>query len=85
VGAYIAALPVSVGLCEDSGSSGSDAYCNGGGMETALIAILIDVAAALAAPALVLLSGRHGAFKVALLAPPLGLPLILLATWVFGT
>jgi hypothetical protein len=54
-------------------------------METALIAILIDVAAALAAPALVLLSGRHGAFKVALLAPPLGLPLILLATWVFGT
>jgi hypothetical protein len=84
-GAFIAALLVSAGLCEDSGSSGSDGYCNGGGMEAALIAILVDVAAALAAPALALLSGRPGAFKVALLAPPFGLPLIVLATWVFGT
>jgi hypothetical protein len=54
-------------------------------MEAALIAILVDVAAALAAPALALLSSRPGAFKVALLAPPFGLPLIVLATWVFGT
>jgi hypothetical protein len=54
-------------------------------MEAALIAILIDVAAAIALPALALLSGRDKAFKVALVAPFLGLPLILLATHVFGT
>jgi hypothetical protein len=85
VGGFIAALLVSAGLCEDDGSFGSDGYCNGGGMEAALIAILIDVAAAIVAPALALLSGRHRAFKIALLAPLLGLPLIVLATQIFGT
>jgi hypothetical protein len=54
-------------------------------MEAALIAILVDVAAALVAPALALLSGHYGAFKIALLVPPLGLTLIVLATWAFGT
>jgi hypothetical protein len=85
VGGFIAALLVSAGLCEDDGSSGSDGYCNGGGMEATLIAILICVAAAIAAPALALLSGRHRAFKVALLAPLVGLPLIVLTTQIFGT
>jgi hypothetical protein len=85
VGGFIAALLVSAGLCEDDGSFGSDGYCNGGGMEAALIAILIDVAAVVALPGLALLSGRDRAFKVALGAPLLGLPLILLATHVFGT
>ena len=85
VGGFIAALLVSAGLCEDHGSYGSDGYCNGGGMEAALIAILIDVAAAIALPALTLLSGRNRAFKVALLAPLLGLPLIVLSTQIFGT
>jgi hypothetical protein len=54
-------------------------------MEAALIAILIDVAAVIVAPALALLSGRQRAFKVALVVPLLGLPLILLATHAFGT
>ena len=54
-------------------------------MEAALLAILIDVAAAIALPALALLSGRHRAFKLALVAPLLGLPLILLVVQVFGT
>jgi hypothetical protein len=85
MGAFIAALLVSAGLCEDDPSSGSDGYCNGGGMEAALIAILVDVAAAIALPAFALLLGRDQAFKVALLAPLLGLPLILLATRLFGT
>lgn len=85
VGGFIAAALVSAGLCEDDGSFGSDGYCNGGGMEAALLAILIDVAAVFALPTLALLSGRHRAFKVALLAPLVGLPLILLATHVFGT
>jgi hypothetical protein len=85
VGGFISALLVSAGLCEDDGSFGSDGYCNGGGMEAALIAILIDVAAVIALPAAALLSGRHRAFKVALVAPLLGLPLILLATQIFGT
>ena len=84
VGGYIAAALVSAGLCEDDDSFGSDGYCNGGGMEAALIAILINAAAAIALPALALLFGRHRAFKVALLAP-LGLPLIVLTTWIFGT
>jgi hypothetical protein len=54
-------------------------------MEAALIAILIDVAAAIGLPALALISGRHRAFKVALLAPLLGLPLIVLTTQILGT
>jgi hypothetical protein len=54
-------------------------------MEAALIAILIDVAAVIALPALALFAGRERAFKVALLVPLLGLPLILLATHAFGT
>jgi hypothetical protein len=85
VGGFIAALLVSAGLCEDDGSMGSDGYCNGGGMEVALIAIVVDVAAAIAAPGLALLSRRHRAFKFALLAPLLGLPLIVLTTQLFGT
>jgi hypothetical protein len=75
----------SAGLCEDDGSFGSDGYCNGGGMEAALIAILIDVVAVVAAPALARFWGRERAFKAALLVPLLGLPLIVLATQVFGT
>jgi hypothetical protein len=54
-------------------------------MEAALIAILIDLALVIVAPALALLSGRHRAFKIALLAPLLGLPLIVLTTQIFGT
>lgn len=54
-------------------------------MEAALIAILIDVVAVIAAPAFALLWGRERAFKAALVAPLLGLPLIVLATQVFGT
>lgn len=85
MGGFIAAVLVSAGLCEDDGSFGSDGYCNGGGMEAALLAILIDVTAVFALPAVALLSGRHRAFKVALLAPLLGLPLIVLTTQIFGT
>jgi hypothetical protein len=54
-------------------------------MEAALLAILIDVAAVLVLPALALLSGRDRAFKVALVAPLLGFPLIHLAVQVLGT
>ena len=54
-------------------------------MEAALIAILIDVAAVIALPALALLSGRHRAFSLALLIPLLGLPLIFVTTRIFGT
>jgi hypothetical protein len=85
VGGFIAAILVSAGLCEDDDSYGSDGYCNGGGMEAALIAILIDVVAVIAAPALALFWGRERAFKAALLVPLLGLPLILLATQILGT
>ena len=54
-------------------------------MEAALIAILMDVAAVIALPALALLAGRERAFKGALVIPLVGLPLILLATHAFGT
>jgi hypothetical protein len=54
-------------------------------MEAALLAILIDVASVIVAPALALLWGRQRAFRIALLAPLLGLPLILLITQIFGT
>jgi hypothetical protein len=84
-GAFIAALLVSAGMCEDSGSVGSDAYCRDGGMETALIAILIDVAAVVVGPAAALLTGRERGFKFWLVAPLLGLPLILLVTHFLGT
>jgi hypothetical protein len=84
-GGFIAAILVSAGLCEDDGSFGSDGYCDGGGMEAALVAILIDVAAVIALPALALFAGRERAFKAALVVPLVGLPLILLATHAFGT
>jgi hypothetical protein len=84
-GAFVAAILVSVGLCEDTGSPGSDSYCNGGGMETALAAILIDVAAVVVGPAAALLSGREGRFKFSLVAPLLGLPLIVAAATLLGT
>jgi hypothetical protein len=72
-------------MCEDTGSAGSDAYCREGGMETTLVAILIDVAAVIVGPAAALLTCRQRGFKFWLVVPLVGLPVIVVAANLLGT
>ena len=70
IGGVVAWIGLGAGLCEDSGSSGSDAYCNGGGWEASGLAIVGLAAAALILPATGWATGNRGLFWIGLVTPP---------------
>jgi hypothetical protein len=80
VGGFMAWAGLGLGLCEDSGSPGSDTYCNQGGLEASGFAIAALVVAALIVPAAGVVVGRRRLFWMGLLSPlPLGALVVLLS------
>lgn len=69
IGGFMAWAALGVGLCEDDGSPGSDAYCNRGGWEASGLAIASLVAAALVVPAAGVLVRKRRLFWIGLLSP----------------
>jgi hypothetical protein len=85
VGGIVAWAALGIGLCEDSGSPGSDAYCNHGGLEASGLAIAALALLALFVPALGVIRGKRRLFWIGLLAPlVLGL-LVIFASAILGT
>jgi hypothetical protein len=70
VGGIVGALFLGIGLCEDVGSPGSDAYCNGGGMEASVFTLFGIAASTLVVPAVALALGRRRVFWIGVFAPP---------------
>ena len=69
VGGLFAWVVLGVGLCEDSGSAGSDTYCNEGGWEASGLAIGILAALAVVVPAAAVVAGQRRLFWIGLLLP----------------
>jgi hypothetical protein len=70
VGGGLAWIALAIGLCEDEGFAGTDAYCNGGGIEATGTAFLILAAAVLVGPAVSWAARWRRVFWICVLAPP---------------
>jgi hypothetical protein len=70
-GGALAWIGLGTGLCEDSGSPGSDAYCNHGGWEASGLAIAGLAMSALLVPAAAVVAGSRRLFWIGLLSPPI--------------
>jgi hypothetical protein len=69
VGGLIAWVGLGTRLCEDFGSPGSDAFCNGGGWEASGLAIACLTVVAVLIPAAGVVSGSRRLFWTGLLLP----------------
>ena len=70
IGGFIAWAGLGVGLCEDDGSPGTDAYCNHGGWEASGLALAGLLAFAVIVPTAGVVAGKRLLFWLGLLAPP---------------
>ena len=68
-GAFVGLLLVGPGLCEDTGSPGTDSYCNGGGFEAAALTIAASVLAGIVVPATGIVLRRRLLFWLGVTAP----------------
>jgi hypothetical protein len=80
VGGFVVWAALGLGLCEDDGSPGSDAYCNHGGWEASGLALAALAVVALMVPAAGVVIGKRRLFWIGLLSPlPLGVLVVLLS------
>jgi hypothetical protein len=70
IGGFTAWTGLGVGLCEDVGSPGSEAYCNHGGWEASGLAIAVLVVVAVIVPTAGVVVGKRRLFWIGLLSPP---------------
>jgi hypothetical protein len=69
VGGFVAWAGLGLGLCEDDGSPGSDAYCNHGGWEASGLAIAALVVLAVIVPAAGVVVGKRRLFLIGVVSP----------------
>lgn len=85
LGGGFAWLALAIGLCEDDGFAGTDAYCNGGGIEATGAAFLVLAGAVLIAPAIGWAARWHRVFWVGVLGPPVLAAVVVVTVLAVGT
>ena len=78
-------LALAIGLCEDDGFPGTDAYCNGGGVEVTCMAFVALAGAVRVVPAVGWAARSHRVFWFGVLAPPVLAGVVVLTVLAIGT
>src|SRR5919109_5212972 len=84
VGGLVAWILLGVGLCEDSGSPGSDAYCNGGGWEASGLAIAGLALSAVIIPIVGVVTSSRRLFWTGVVSPPVLAAMVVLLAATLG-